>query len=339
MNDDWALVIGINHYPKVTGVKPLEGAIADARKFYDWLINPLGGAVPEDHIGKFFQDPSTPTGKHRPAEFQLRAFIEEQLLTLLPKRPFGRRFYLYFSGHGISPTGQESIRNAALLMANAIMPTPLMHIPGNILAEGIRSSAYFQEVVLIMDCCRDLKKNVIPNSFTFIDPVDDGKVCILVEAYATSWARKAREIPLPPSNDVQGVFTHSLLEVLHSGRMTGTMLKQSVKRHLARLLEDEKKAQEPMIGIDEELVKIVFNEAANLPRTPVTIKGHSASSPNIEVWPEGSDTSQKVPLVDWNFNGSDWSGTLEPSKYELRLPGGGGKRLKICAGAPEEVEM
>jgi hypothetical protein len=342
MKDDWAIVIGINQYPKVVGASPLLGAVDDARKFKQWLLKPEGGAVPPGHIGEFIQDPSVPSGSSgalKPTESQLRAFIEDQLLTFLPDRPFGRRLYLYFSGHGISPTGQESIRNAALLMANAIMPTPLLHIPGNILAEGMRSSAYFKQVVLIMDCCRDFEKNVIPNHFDFLDPVDNGKTLVLVEAYATSWASKAREIPLPPDDTIQGVFTHALLEVLSAGRMSGMLLKQSVKRYLARLLKDEKKAQEPVIQPDDELSKIIFNEAAGPPRTPVKIKGHPATPPVIEWFPPGADTSQQVVLADWSYDGSDWSGTLEPTAYELRFPGGGGRRFNVYAAVPEEVQL
>jgi hypothetical protein len=337
MENDWAIVIGINKYPKVTGAPSLQGAVDDAKKFCDWLEDPVGGAVPTEHIGTFFQD-NTSSVPTVPNESQLITFIENNLISMLPQRPFGRRFYLYCSGHGISPTGQESIRNAALLMANAIMPTPLFHVSGNILAEGMRSSAYFQEVVLIMDCCRDLKKNVLPHSFQFIDPVEDGKGCILVEAYATSWASKAREIALPPDDKVKGVFTYSLLEVLKAGRMTGTMLKISVMNHLARLLKDEKKSQEPIIVPDEELSKIVFNEAAETPRTPVTIHGLTLDQhPVIEFFPDGSDISQQIDLSEWVFNDADWQGFLEPRQYEIRLPSGGSRRLRIFAGVPEEV--
>jgi uncharacterized caspase-like protein len=339
MENDWAIVIGINQYPNVTGANDLQSAVNDAEDFIKWLVKDDGGAVPDDHIAKLLQKTSEVGGRFKPAKSQFEAFVEDRFLTILPQRPIGRRLYLYFSGHGISPTGQESIRNAALLMANAVMPTPLLHIPGNILAEGMRSSAYFSEVVLFMDCCRDFQKNVIPNHFDFIDPVEIGKQCRLVEAYATSWGSKAREVPLPPNNEIKGVFTYSLLQVLNSGRMKGTVLKQSVKRYLAQLLKDEKRAQEPVIGPDEELDKIAFNEAALPPRTPVTLKGHPAAPPVIEFFPEGSLASQQVALTDWNFDGDGWSGTLEPSLYELRLPRGGSRRFNVYAAVPEEVQL
>ena len=339
MDDDWAIVIGINQYPNVTGASALQGAVNDAQDFIHWLTRPDGGAVQDDHIGRFIQDTNAPSGTLKPAKSQFEAFIEDRFLTILPQRPIGRRLYLYFSGHGISPTGQESIRNAALLMANAVMPAPLLHIPGNILAEGIRSSAYFSEVVLFMDCCRDVQKNVIPNVFDFFDPNEISKQCRLVEAYATTWGSKARELPLPPDDVIGGVFTYSLLQVLNTGRMKGTVLKQSVKRHLAWLLKDEKRAQEPVIEPDEVLEGLIFNEAANPVRTPVTIKGHPPTPPVIELFPPGSASSQQVALTDWSFDGNGWSGTLEPSIYDLRLPGGGGRRFNVYAAVPEEVQL
>lgn len=339
MQDDWAIVIGINRYPKITTASSLQGAVYDAERFIEWLVSPSGGAVPEVHIGRFLQDPN-PEAPLGPTEVQLRSFIEQTVLNLLPNRPIGRRLYLYFSGHGISPTGQESIRNAALLMANAVHPHPLFHVPGNLWAEGMRSSAYFREVVLIMDCCRDLEKNVIPNSDGMFDPVDISKGLLLVEAYATTWHSKSREMPIPPPNGkVQGVFTHAVLQVLNSGRVSGTLFKQSVQRYLARLLQDEKKAQEPVIRPDEELAKITFSEAAPLPRTPVTIKGHPNTPPVIEFFPPGSDTTQQVALDGWTFQDGAWLGELEPTTYMLQLPGGGSKRFNIYAAVPEEVQV
>jgi hypothetical protein len=224
-------------------------------------------------------------------------------------------------------------------MANATAPNLWHNFPGNIWAEGARSAARFREVVLIMDCCRDLMNNAPLGSHIFGDPVVDSKDCRLIQAYATGWASKARELPLPPNNQIQGVFTHSLLKVLWSGRLTGTLLKASVKKHLVHLLKDEKKAQELEIDRDEDLARIVFNEQADPPSTSVTISGHPATLPAIEVWPEGADISAEVPLDGWLHDGSVWQGRLAPGQYELRLPAGGGRRLKIVAGFPEEVAL
>jgi len=342
MKDDWALVVGINHYPRA-GVDPLEGAVHDAKRFYDWVTDPKGGDVPIDvdpnksHAVLLTSPDPALLGPPQPVFSQIFQFFENLMGKL--DNTTGRRLYIYLSGHGISPSGQESVRNAALLMANATAPSPLHCFPGNIWAEGTRSAARFREVVLIMDCCRDLKTNATIIPFVFGEAVADSKDCRLIEAYATDWDSKARELAFPPANQKQGVFTRSLLEVLKAGRMNGTLLKESVKKHLAQALKDEKKAQNPQIGRDEELAKVIFNEQAEDPKTPVSIAGNLAIPPTVEYWPEGGVQSTLVPPETWAKDGALWRGTLTPGQYDLRLPGGGGRRLKVLAGVPEEVAL
>jgi hypothetical protein len=343
MKDDWALVVGINHYP-FAGVNPLAGAVHDAKEFCKWLTDPKGGDVPngsdedDNHVVLLTSPTDTAApGPPKPTYSQILSFFEELLVKL--GNASGRRLYIYLSGHGISPAGQVSVRNTALLMANAKAPNLWHNFTANIWAEGARSTARFREVVLIMDCCRDLKNNAVIMPHIFGDSVPDSKDCYLIEAYATAWGSKARELPFPPGGQMRGVFTRSLLEVLWSGRMTGTMLKASVRKHLTLVLKDEKKAQEPQIDRDEDLDRIVFNEQADPPRTLVTITGHPAARPEIDSWPEGTDNSVPVNLGDWTHDGASWQGKLEPGQYILRLPTGGSRRLKILAGVPEEVTL
>ena len=41
--NDYAVVVGINHYP---GLSDLKGAENDARAFQDWLVRKDGGNIP-----------------------------------------------------------------------------------------------------------------------------------------------------------------------------------------------------------------------------------------------------------------------------------------------------
>lgn len=47
MKEDYAIVVGINHYP---GMNPLKGAEQDALNFIEWLKDPKGGDVPKEQI-------------------------------------------------------------------------------------------------------------------------------------------------------------------------------------------------------------------------------------------------------------------------------------------------
>jgi hypothetical protein len=345
MERDWALVVGIDRYP-LAGVAALKGAVRDAHEFHRWVTAPQGGAVPVEHTVLLTSPPASPAPDSAasadavarrpvPVFSDILRFFEN---LLADAGLDGRRLYVYLSGHGISPTGQEAVRNAALLMANAKPPNQWHSFPGNIWAEGVRSSAMFQEVVLVMDCCRDLNNNATVFPHIFGDPVEDGRSCLLVEAYATGWASKARELPLPPDNSEQGVFTHSLLHVLRTGRMTGALLKESVQQHLSRLLQGVKRVQQPEIGRDDDLAKVVFNDNAPTPRIDVVLKGHPAKLPAISSVPPGGDLTP-VTLRDWKFNNSGWCGTLEPGTYLFAKPDGGLKQFRVLPGLTEEITV
>jgi hypothetical protein len=167
MDDDWAIVIGINQYPKVVGASPLLGAVDDAKKFKQWLLKPEGGAVPQAHIGEFIQDASVSSGTLKPTESQLRYFrgSAAHLSAAAPVRAPAVPVLLRSRNF---PTGrvhpQRRPADGKRHHADAFAAHP------EYFAEGIRSSAYFKQVVLIMDCCRDFEKNVIPNHFDFLDP-------------------------------------------------------------------------------------------------------------------------------------------------------------------------
>ncbi len=339
MPRDWALVVGIDRYPRA-GVDPLEGAVGDAMRFHHWVTRPEGGGVdPGQAILLTSPRQEEPGAIPRPMLAEIVGFFDE-LAYRLAGEP-GRRLYIYLSGHGISPSGQQSVRNAALLMANAVKPNLLHNFPGNIWAEGVRSAALFREVVLFMDCCRDLQNNAPLMPHMFGEPVEDSKDCYLLEAYATRWASKAREQAFPPDDELQGVFTRALLTVLDAGRMSAAVFRESVEAQLAELLADRHRAQEAEIRCAPEartLARLVFNEAAEEARSPVEIAG-LAAPPVIEFWPEGADQPEQVDIGGWRQEGGRWQGELAPGQYELRPPGGRPRRLKVHAGLATRLEL
>lgn len=341
MVGDRALVVGINRYPSA-GVDPLEGAVADATRFHEWVTNPAGGGITEaGHAVLLTTPPIQADGDlPRPISPDLQEFFYK-LIQTHAAHP-GRRLYVFLSGHGISPSSQESVRNAALLMANAMQPNNYHCFPGNVWAEGVRSAALFREVILIMDCCRDINNTATVSGHIFGEPSEDAKNCVLLEAYATQWGSKSRELELPPDGKKRGVFTYSVLEVLNSGRMNGTVFKAAVKAHLKRTLDDEKKRQQTEIRGNPEdtaLDQIVFNENAAKSRVPIRINGHPADPPRILTFPEGSDDSVDVPLDGWTRQNGDWNGTLASGQYELWLPTGSAKRFKAFPANPVELTV
>lgn len=341
MEKDWALVVGINHYPYAAGgLAPLTGAARDAEKFFRWVTDPQGGAVPDDgiHAVLLTSPPQVdPAADPVPVLSSIQSFIDRMKNRLA--NPPDRRLYIYLSGHGISPISEEAVRHAALLMANTRPPRDWPNVPGNVWAEGARNAALFQEVVLIMDCCRDLQQRASVGTHPFPDATDDGKVCHLVEMYAADWGSQAREAAFGEDQEVMGIFTHSLLEVLKAGNMNGRLLKDSVLKHLSRQTLP-RPAPKPDIRNDEELLHIIFNEAAPPPMSPVTILNQPPPDPpKIWVSPPAGGRLVKVDTSGWQCREGQWLGSLAPGFYQIGLPSGEPFLFAVYAGLSETVDV
>lgn len=267
--EDWAIVVGINEYP---GLGNLNGPENDAQDFYDWLVSPDGGQVPiktdqlrlnpatlnyppfvPGHQLKLIKssDFSPPFGgvdTAKPTDAEVhQAFSELATIAAFNKKQgngyrIGRRLYLYFAGHGFAP----SFEDAALLMANADDDMKLgFHISGKPWALWFFMGKVFDEVVLLMDCCRGRNHtNVGINGVKFkplVAPeiLDETK---LFFGFGTKWDRKSREREFEPGK-WRGVFTAALIDGLKgkaadqtTGRITarnlGNFLANNTKEYL-----------------------------------------------------------------------------------------------------------
>lgn len=226
MQEDSAIVIGLQKYPGFGAALQLDGAESDAKEFYEWLRSKDGGDVPEINIQlilssdlrfatsngpldcrPFFADIKSAFEKLR------RASIKKAEVQLGPR--IGRRLYIFMSGHGITPTPNGHVtREVGLLMSNVdgvnIMDSD-SHFPGCSVADYFCVNGCFDEVFLFMDCCRDIIKMPQPN-LVF---VTEGSVATTKRfyAFATKWGRRAKERNF--NGSVRGVFTTTLLKALN----------------------------------------------------------------------------------------------------------------------------
>lgn len=220
--EDWAIVVGIDVYPGLKNLN-LQGSSNDANEMYQWLTGPApsAGGVPKDQArlirSSDFPGPFASPLDGRPAHSEL----ERELLRLDARAKannqagqgfrIGRRLYLYFSGHGCAPELNES----ALLAADASPDLSGLHIPGRLWAHVFRVRGYFDEVILLMDCCREsfptIQVRKPPLDLTTADTtaVDNGR---RFYGFATKWSRTTKEIPI--NGVMRGVFTHALLQGL-----------------------------------------------------------------------------------------------------------------------------
>lgn len=210
--DDHALVVGINLYP---ALGDLGGAENDARAFAAWLAHPRGGNVPNANISLIVSSDHAQPGTHldaRPQIADIERVFDSYFLRGMDAGRAGRRLYLYFAGHGFAP----DLEDAALFMANAAKGMTGYHVTGRPYANWFRKAGYYDEVVLFMDCCRDVYKRARPRMppYEDITATNPGERFF---AFATKWSRKAREGPWGYDATTRGIFTLTLLEALRNG--------------------------------------------------------------------------------------------------------------------------
>lgn len=135
MADDYAIVIGIDHYPELESIS---GAVRDARAFRDWLT---ASGVPEQNVALLASE-----GGVKKSE------IEDAFDDLVKRdMPVGRRLYLYMTGAGIQLDVEEFV-----FIASDTSPQMLKGIAVRAYADWFTRARAFEEVVLIADVRRTI---------------------------------------------------------------------------------------------------------------------------------------------------------------------------------------
>lgn len=268
-----AILFAITSYPGLTN---LEGPENDVDEFKKWLLETDGGNVDTANI-KVIKSSDFPVVtdpyKAQPADVAFRAALQELLFNTDRsfKGKVGERLYLFFAGHGFA---SRQLNDAALYSANATRNDP-DHIAGKRYTARIVNSAAFEEVVLIMDCCRDvdLFDSIRDPSMKIPDRQALAADVRLLEAYAAGRGQQAREVP-GPDGKVRGIFTHAVVDALRNakgnekGELTGALLKGYIHDRWPSLFTDAAK-YEAHIGPPTGATDIVFVTRAVEPRVEV----------------------------------------------------------------------
>jgi Caspase domain len=222
--DDHAIVAGVQHYPALGNLKGPEN---DAREFAKWLIEKAG--VPEKQVhlilsssfAPFANDviDAKPTCEAIEREFDRLHAIAEKGEEEGTGSKVGRRLYVFLAGHGFSPQGGEP----ALLAANAT-PKRGYHFPGRAWANMFLKHGYFEQIVLLMDCCREPVQEVPFRPPPYYDVTDMESLdrSRIFYGFATKWAKDSREKEI--DGRVRGVFTTALLRGLNSEARVGNQI-------------------------------------------------------------------------------------------------------------------
>ncbi|MDQ4075274.1 MAG: caspase family protein, partial [Chloroflexota bacterium] len=335
-----AIVVGVQVYPDPSFGEPLRAPENDAKAFREWLVSTTGGNLLADHVELIlssdykqpFKDArrAKPTAERIADAFEKLDAIAEENKAKGQGLRVGRRLYLYFAGHGCAPSSPSS-DEALLLTANASEIRLGENIPGKMYADWYLWSAYFQEVVLFMDCCRDVFPAAPINApankqINRDEALDRGKIFY---GFATRWKRKAREKPF--NGQWRGVFTTALLTGLQGGaadpkdgRVSAASLRDYLYNSWREFLSPEDLAdvevpKEPEVWYRPQTDGEDFVFATvPVPSFPVTID----FSAELQ--------GRKVEIIDDDFevvavttlSTNSWQVDLKKGKYLLNLEAG-----------------
>lgn len=235
----YALVVGLDNYPSFS---PLQGSANDARSFLDWLLDesPRGGRLPRENVLAFIDD-----GTDAAPDFQsIKGALRRQIgLEALQKGEEGirDRLYVYFAGHGITveQPGLSQHHRTAFLGLECDHYDYTSQIAACILQEAVESLDYYREVLLIMDCCRDIRSSARVMDFwglNLLRKFEDGRYPQFFAMYAAKVGQKAREYR-GADGRYRGYFTEALVRNLRAavdaqGRVTFASLSNAMHNDL-----------------------------------------------------------------------------------------------------------
>ena len=282
----YGIAVGINHY---TGFPSLNHAVNDARDFYNWLIDPLGGNLPQknaaliitpNHLGS---NPSEQDARpiKRDIDRVLKRFKNKcfQHNEDHPEDWKHTRLYVFVSGHGIAPNERE----AALLVAHA--ETDEKHnFACESYIEWFQQTQIFSQIIFFADCCRSSATNVINQGPQWDRYRRKNGEMLILRGYATHFGEKAFEEDVTMTandpNVLRGYFTKALLEALKLGHASSQethqidshQLAKYVTRRVVELTKNRISRQKPYCFYEPVDREIVFRENVKPTEFPITIE-------------------------------------------------------------------
>ncbi len=326
-NNDYAVVVGINNYPD-SYLDVLEGPENDAKAFREWLKSTDGGNIPDNNIAIILSSDFSAEGK--PTTDDIDHAIEEKIFSgndfigdCISK--VGRRLYIFMAGHGITPRAfHPSMREVALLAANAGRLKMGHHIAGQSYSGWFINAALFEEVVLLMDCCRDrYDRTSLRNPPWDIIECNEGRNVRFFTGFSTQWTKKANEGKI--DGIVRGYFSTAVLKGLRyatdkEDRITASSLRDFVFNYMDGLVPGSV-YQEPEMNFDSHCAGdqgIIFKEGAEKLWTTVVISFQQLDPQTTTLILDGDDFET---LERREQGAGDWEIRLESGKkYLIYVP-------------------
>lgn len=332
-SDHFALLLAINHYP---GLTDLDGPENDAKLFQEWLVSADGGDLPKSNVrlitSSDFQRANNPYDASPTRREFVRALDEWLREDGGWRDKVGTRLYLFFAGHGF--TAGSSISDPALFTAAAQNSDP-DHIAGYRYAAKIVNAGFFDEVILVMDCCQDVLKSSSVLEPTW-SPPDRGLSASVkfLQAYGAPRGRKAFEDALDGDGTKRGLFSSVWIEALKSampdaeGWVTGQAIKNQALQIWASRFKLRTHYDPPIRLPDGEDIRFYQRTAAApLPKVAVDV------TVLVDQGAEALESIEPMPRRVPGRRGIDLESVAAPAgRREFRLRESGQRRLEMPPG-------
>jgi hypothetical protein len=311
--DDYALVIGINHYPDY---RPLAGAIQDAEDFSQWLTQDADGGGLELAHCKTILSSNPPL---KPVWDDIDLALSE--IRDAARATGARRFYLYFSGHGHASGIEE---NNLCLGRWSPAGASRLALDTQAYYQFFAECIGFQEIVVLLDCCRVRVAGAssLPPGVNCPKPVAGAGKTQFFKAFATEFQSASFEAAITQNNApiIRGHFTRALLAALRGGAASpgGGVKPSALKDYLER--------EVPRIAAEAKHNQTATVPQNNLPDEPASYFGSASPIARANIKIQFSDQRagevvligpDNVELKRARADAGDWSLTLDPGLYLL----------------------
>jgi hypothetical protein len=320
---DFAIVIGINKYPRLEARYQLEGPIDAARRFAAWLT--AAGGVPVENCRLVLGESPADAPMPEPIQDQIdEAFAE---IFEASEKIEARRLYFYFVGHGFAIDNEQ----ASLLMANARIGMLNLGIDATAYRQQLSNKQrFFPEQIFIFDCCRQFDGIVRGRGPAWsLEPARDIDDVQAYTLYATEFTRFAHERSLS-DGPRRCLLSTAVMEGLEGAaavpRSSLVLEPTEIERlgehvvtmsSLARYAIQRVKALEPEQvpkRLDVTNRDLVVNE--NVPTPPnVIVRGNGGPPSTVTV------VSDARPARDLGLNGDAINVFLPAGKYAFTHDG------------------
>lgn len=255
MDEDYAIVVGINTYTKLT---PLTSAVNDANAFAEWLRLPEGGGITDASRLKIIMSPEVQQSDLMVEPLQLRIDHALESFGVGRGHIIGRRLYIYFSGHGVG----VDFDDVAMLMADASETFLDSNIGLRPYRGFFHARDLFEEIIYIVDCCRDQVKHKTVNAMAPFFNLEEDEPPPEVRDYVfLAAAHGEKAFSVPKSN---GLLTQALVEGLQGeaadqdGKITSLLLHDYVRKRVPELAKNLKVKQAPKFQRGDDDQEVVF---------------------------------------------------------------------------------